>query len=159
MRSLGKSSRCRLRSLSLPSVSPLAFHIKNPLPRPHLPHYPFSENRSFLETTSKRARRGPLLSSTPALQHKKAHTRLGMSHGVPEKLAFRGKEEQRSIVRDDVVPVTSSSFALLGRHIRLVCLVLVSRLLLSPPRRGASGTPSFINSCPTAPKKLIPVWV
>jgi hypothetical protein len=37
-----------------------------------------------------------------------------MSHGVPEKPAFRGKEEQRSIVSDDVVPVTSSSFAVLA---------------------------------------------
>ena len=31
-----------------------------------------------------------------------------------------------------LIPVTSSSFAVLGRHIRLVCLDLTLRLLLSP---------------------------
>ena len=45
------------------------------------------------------------------------------------------------IPHEGIITDTSSSWAVLGRRIRLVHLDLVPPFVLSPPRRGASGTP------------------
>ena len=45
----------------------------------------------------------------PCPTAQKTHTRLGMSYGVPEKPAFRGKEEQRTIVSGDVLYIKKTS--------------------------------------------------
>lgn len=50
----------------------------------------------------------------------------------------------RLFTKPDGMPIhpdTASSFAVLGRHIRLVCLVLASRLLLSPKSGTFRGSP------------------
>ena len=45
------------------------------------------------------------------------------------------------IPHEGIITDTSSSWVVLGRRIRLVRLDLVPPFVLSPPRRGASGTP------------------